>query len=175
METGDPEPATAEVVLTIGVNGRPRLLDLCERHGKALVEPLAALLLDVGQDVPGEPTTPAKRTGRSGGGEYPCLWCETVYGSYYGLSTHVRRDHGKTAAGMFGTTCPVCAEAYGSPSAVAVHGKTAHGSPNLAALFRMADREGDRHGVVRMVRDGGPPPPRKRTARKGTTARRSAD
>jgi hypothetical protein len=169
---GDVEPATAEVVITIGTDGRPRLLDLCERHGKALVEPLAALLLDAGQDVDRTAQRlpkPAQRAGLKPAhpDRFPCLLCAEAFGSGGGLAGHYVRAHGLkdgTAGAVYGKDCPACARATANAPAFGMHAST-HGSGSVAGLFRDVEAAGDPHGIVKARRDA-LTTPRKRTARK---------
>ena len=161
---GDVEPATAEVVITIGATGRPRLLDLCERHGKALVEPLAALLLDAGQDVPMASQTPTKsRPGTKPAlhtaGRFPCLWCPETFaanGGYWGHAVEVHGlPPGSGSTSVYGKRCPSCGVTLGNTTGLGTHGRIAHGAESVAALFRMADTAGDPHGLVARVRKKG--------------------
>lgn len=167
-EDGPREPAPLSEVIAIGARSTGKVLDLCERHDKALLEPLRRLLADVGQDPDPTPQTPAKRSGpwsssSAQAKSYPCLWCASEYATGYALTTHVRNVHGKTGR-LWGTACPSCGTAFGSPASLGVHA-VKHDARSVAQLFRVARDEGDVHGIVAAVRDGSPP-------RKRATARR---
>jgi hypothetical protein len=156
---GTVEPATEEVTVTIGP-GRPRLLDLCERHRKALVEPLALLLAESGQDPPqtrqASARTPGRPPGRTGQkprhpDRFPCLWCDVMYGTMGALSSHYVRDHGLTdgkVETVYGTRCPECGETVnGGGPGFGVHVRTAHGATSVARLFANVGTS-DPFGVV---------------------------
>jgi hypothetical protein len=171
---GDVEPAVAEVTVALD-GGTARLLDLCERHRKALVEPLALLLAESGQDVDRTAQRlprPAARAGMKPAhpDRFPCLLCPEAFGSGGGLSAHYVRAHGLkdgTAGAVYGLACPACGRRSPNAPAMGMHAKT-HGSDTVAGLFRDAAAAGDPHGIVKARRDALlKPTPRKRaTARK---------
>ena len=166
---GDVEPAIVEVAVSIGlVTERPadrKSLDLCERHDKALLEPLRALLAESGQDPGTTPQTAGKRPGRRTGPEpkhpdrFPCLWCPESYGALGGYVGHLVRAHGlkpgSTIGGVYGTRCPIDGRTMANGSALGTHGRIVHDAVSIADLFRLAAAAGDPHGLVVKVKRKG--------------------
>lgn len=172
---GDVEPATVEQGVSISPH-LPRFLDLCERHHKSLIEPLAALLAEYGQAGPGStketPHKPHSRPGKDAneGDRYPCLWCPEAFGSSGGLKGHLERVHGLAdgrGGAVFGTVCPLCMARQVGKTTMGTHARGAHGARSVAALFREAEAAGDPHAIVAAVKSKLGAPARKRT-RKGT-------
>lgn len=159
---GTVDLADREVTIAIGAGG-PRLLDLCERHEKALVEPLRALLADVGQDATVVHERPGNRRGTKPAhpDRFPCLWCSETFAALGGYFSHVVREHGlpegSTSGSVYGKRCPLCGKGFSTVPSLGTHGRIVHGSYSIAMSFVMARDAGDPHKLVtRVARKGKP-------------------
>lgn len=178
------EPADT---FAIAVNGLSRVIDLCERHAKGLVEPLREAVKDHGHKE-GQPAPVIGRpTGRPGNKakalDHPCLWCDERFAGAGSIARHLWQahgfpkiqGHGADTNGIFGKLCPYCGKTCGSPAKFGAHVYRAHDGGHarkMTAAYAQALRMGDPAGVVAKVMalvgpDGQYVGPRKR-ARRGT-------
>lgn len=151
----------------VTVNGFARVIDLCERHRKTLVDPLREVVAEHGYkegDVTAQTTraVPANRTGRKAASlDHPCLWCPQKFGGPGSLALHMHRDHGFPKAqghgadinGIFGKACPYCGDKMGSPARFGMHIYRRHegNARKMSAAYQEALAMGDPAGVVAPV------------------------
>jgi hypothetical protein len=76
-----------------------------------------------------------------------CPLCSAPAASADSLGGHLRTQHQTTGQVVYGGVCPVCNH-DGSPRGLGTHAGQAHGISSVAALFAVADSQGDPHGVV---------------------------
>jgi hypothetical protein len=141
----------ASSTFTVGIvagESRPalKLLELCERHEKQIVE-LQLLLQEVGQtpDVPPRPAAPtADRYARSSASEpVSCPVCgKGMTGA--GLLGHVWGQHRTDERPDPPKVCPECRLEYNTASGCAVHRRNAHGFDPVAEA--LSGVKGYRHG-----------------------------
>lgn len=134
------EQATTVVVALDG--GKPRALDVCERHNKELVEPLRELLAELGQLV-----DPASSHSSS---EHVCsiAGCGKSYKSGQSLGKHMRRVHNMAMGDQSSPAEPLpdeshmrhqcpeegCDRGFDTPQGLGAHRSRLHGyvSPHNA-------------------------------------------
>jgi hypothetical protein len=76
-----------------------------------------------------------------------CPLCERTSPNGDALSSHLRTMHDTTSMAVFGGTCPVCNHA-GDARGLGTHARKAHEAAGTAALFALAQSQGDPHGVI---------------------------
>jgi hypothetical protein len=165
----------SEGVQTVPVAGG-QTLDLCPSHRTDLA-PFLALVAEWGatpsstgrikRATPVAPTpvaaaptgnTPSKRGGKRArarrasaepGAELPltCPLCDHVSVSAGALTAHVGSQHQTTLTTLYGGTCPVCAH-EGDARGLGTHANKGHQVGSAAALFALAQSQGDPHGVI---------------------------
>lgn len=162
---------------TVTLDGTALVLELCEACEVSMFKPLAGFLTEHGvpERVAGKPVKPVKaastsaarrvsadadgRTlievpGRATGNPltdrvlYPCLVCDGVIEGRNPFERHLRDEHGTTPVGLYGTVCPVCTHPAVGTVGLSAHGRGAHEVNGSFALFDLARREGDPHGIV---------------------------
>lgn len=132
------------------LDGKPRVLDLCERDRKTYVAPLAELLESLGRKPEEEPRAKRAYTRRAAPAAAPdlegveCLICGHRSPNGSALGAHLSQRHDLKVTEMFGGTCPVCGEVKGGTHVKVVHGLT----DGMAGAFAWAEAHGDPHGVV---------------------------
>jgi len=162
--------------LTVQLGGPARLLDLCDEHRDVFVKPLAALLAEYGQPVPGQPAKrPYRRSTTSspaasarseaaastdGDSSHLCPFCQTGYAEASALRKHLNARHG--APGIYeltGGDCPVCGLARPASGryAMRAHIDAEHGLPTISRAIDAARIAGDPFGVVARVLAAGSP------------------
>lgn len=85
---------------TVGVsldNARAREIDLCERHHKELVEPLALALTTFGRGgaAKASASSPAASKTVAATGTFVCDQCGRSFPKAQGLNMHITRTHGR--------------------------------------------------------------------------------
>ncbi len=76
-----------------------------------------------------------------------CPLCSSTMATGDSLGHHLRSQHQTTGTAVYGGVCPVCNH-DGSARGLGTHAGQAHGISSVAALFAVADSQGDPHGVV---------------------------
>lgn len=76
-----------------------------------------------------------------------CPLCEAPSASADALGHHVRNMHSTTLMTVYGGTCPVCGN-EGSARGLGTHAAKAHQMSSSAALFALAQQQGDPHSVL---------------------------
>lgn len=143
--------------LEVSLDGRPKVLDLCERDRKTYVAPLAELLESLGRKPEtAEPRAkraytkraPVEATEAAAEGVTPCPLCGHVATTGGGLSSHLRRSHEVSVRELYGNICPVCGlEARGTHIGRAHTDDVPLGS-GMPGAFAWAEANGDPHGVA---------------------------
>lgn len=89
------------------------------------------------------PTTPAVAV------DLPlvCPLCASTLANADSLGTHLRTQHQTNGVAVYGGTCPVCNH-DGDARGLGTHGSKAHNTTSTAALFALAQEQGDPHGVI---------------------------
>lgn len=123
-----------------GVPGKAaRVVAVCERHDKELLQPLVALLTEHGQavDAEGQPTSTARgnRRGKANNQEaMTCPVCGHSSPNRGALASHARNMHDAALGELLGEatlTCPECGRLCSRPQGLAAHRRSAHGiTPN---------------------------------------------
>jgi hypothetical protein len=158
--------------VTVALNGKPLLLDLCDEHGDQLIKPLATILAAYGQPVataaPPVPkraytkrksatpqaTPDATPSAEPGDEPHPCPLCPTGYAGSSALLKHLQSEHGINGVyAVTGGTCPLCGleRPASGPHSMAGHVRDAHGQASVARALRSAGESGDPHGVLARV------------------------
>ena len=150
-------PGITTPPITIG-NGKPKELDLCEVHEKEVLEPLRALLNEVGQEVkPPRKGRPSSATPvvASGGVVVPgarkayvkCLFCDATPKTKGAYGVHLNQHHdGKKMTDLdvieqlYGGANPIeprqefacdqCSISYDRRSSLSGHKTNVHGASN---------------------------------------------
>jgi hypothetical protein len=76
-----------------------------------------------------------------------CPLCQMPSASGDSLGHHLRAMHSTTTMAVYGDTCPVCGT-QGTARGLGSHGGHAHGISGTAALFAVAQQQGDPFGVI---------------------------
>ena len=108
--------------------------------------------------APEQPSKPRKQRGgarararREKGAQAPlallCPMCSSELANSDSLSTHLRAMHQTTGQAVYGGTCPVCNHA-GTARGLGSHANMGHQVGSVAALFALAQSQGDPHGVI---------------------------
>jgi rubredoxin len=124
------------------------ILDLCERHRKELVDPLAETLAEHGRRPDGKPVKRARAAApvEGTGSERPsCPVCGASPSTFGAMSGHLRRMHGTTVTEAYGTVCPVCGSDHGHGTHIARMHQIEGG---MVGAFEWARANGDPAGVV---------------------------
>jgi hypothetical protein len=163
----DDERVNASAV-TVALNGKPLLLDLCEDHEALLIKPLRDVLAAFGQTVTAptgapkraytkrtppsaaEPAGPAPAMPATEGHVHVCPFEHTGYAGASALLKHLDSVHG--LRGIYAATggvCPLCGVERPPSGAhsLAGHVRDEHGEPSLSRAVVAAEAIGDPHGV----------------------------
>jgi len=170
--------------LTVQLGGPARLLDLCDEHREQLIKPLAELLAEYGQPVPGQPTkrpyrrstmpsptaeTAARADQPAASAALPgelaqtdekevCPFCQSGYRSAEALRKHLDNHHNTRAIyAAAGGECPICGVARPASGrySLRAHIAAEHGLPTLSRAIDVARVGGDPFGVVARVLSSG--------------------
>lgn len=79
--------------------------------------------------------------------ELRCPLCSAPAASADSLGAHLRTQHQTNGQTVYGDTCPLCNHA-GTARGLGSHANMGHQVSSVAALFAIAQHQGDPHGVI---------------------------
>lgn len=147
----------------VGVDGKPRTIELCESHEVEVLKPMVDVLERFGHRLPStaarparaaapalDPSAPRKGAEPAGGRDLACLACGSLYGTPSGLAGHMVGQHGMPKAATltfaYGDRCPLCGH-RGSARGLGMHTGSVH-HDSVPRAFTEAREAGDEFGVV---------------------------
>lgn len=134
------------MVVTLGEKGPTRIVDMCDAHREALIEPLRVVLADHGRRLPdvGRMTPVAADS-------FPCIVCAYEGPTASATSQHYKVRHDlRSVAAVYGSShqCYVCAGSFETAQGLATHATKAHDEEGAHGLYRLALASGDPHDLI---------------------------